>query len=147
MKRLSREEKENIIKLRKDGKSLRYICRFLSIDAKNKSTVYYHIRKNFGRRFKVVTIDHTKPELIGEVMGLFASDGSTVPQRDYQVRFHLDANEKEYAERFVFILNELLNKMPRLNKVRKNSIVIVYKSKPFYSFIRDVGYKSRFILY
>lgn len=135
MSRISKEDRDEIIRLRKEGKSLYQICSSIGITPKNKSTVYYHLRKNFGRSYKTVEIDRSNPELVGEVMGLFASDGSTVPQSDYQVRFHLDANEEEYAFRFMSVLNAVFNKMPRIYKVKRNSMVIVYRSKLIYEFI------------
>jgi len=69
-------------------------------------------------------------------MGLFASDGSTVPQSDHQVRFHLGATEEDYAKKFINILNYVFNKMPRMYKTKRNSITIAYKSKLIYEFIR-----------
>jgi hypothetical protein len=137
MHRFTVEERSEIIRQRKDGKSLRQICMAMGAWPKNKSTVYYHIKKNFGLRYSIVKIDRSNQELIGEITGLFASDGSAVPQSDYQVRFHLDANEEEYAIEFMSVLNDIFNKMPRIYKVKRNSLVIVYKSKIIYDFMRE----------
>jgi hypothetical protein len=137
MHRLSRVERGEIIRLRKDGKSLRQICISIGNWPKNKSTIYYHIKKNFGLSYKLVSIDQSNQELIGEIMGLFASDGSAVPQSDYQVRFHLDAKEEEYVIEFMSVLNVVFSKMPRIYKAKRNSLVIVYKSKIIHDFIRE----------
>ena len=133
VRRFSSEEKNQIIYLRKRGKSLIQICRFLK---RGKSTVYYHLRKNFGRSYKLIEINLSDQGAVGEVMGLFASDGSAVPQSDYQIRFHLDANEEEYMMKFMSVLNKVFNKMPRTYKVR-NSKVLIYSSKPIYGLVKE----------
>lgn len=134
MRRFSSEEKNKVIKLRNEGESLDRICRLLK---RGKSTVYYHLRKNFGRSYNLINLDRSNQNLVGEVMGLFASDGSSVPQADYQIRFHLDANEDRYAIDFTSVLNKIFNKAPRIYKVKGNSIVVAYHSKLIYEFIRE----------
>ena len=137
MRRFSSEEKEKIIRFRKEGNSLYQICRNLNVKFKNKSSVYYHLRKNFGRSFKLVKIDHSDQDAIGEIMGLFAADGSSVPQSNYQVRFHLDKNEEAYAKEFAIILSKMFDKPPRLYDFQGKSITITYKSKLIYEFIKE----------
>lgn len=136
MRRFSDEEKETIINLRNEGKSLYQICKFLK--NRGKSTVYYHIRKNFGRSYKLIDLDHSNQNLIGEIMGLFASDGSSVPHCNYQVRFHLDSNEEKYAKDFISVLKKVFNKKPFLfRRLKYNSIVISYMSKVIYEFVKE----------
>lgn len=135
MRRFSDEEKETIVKLRNEGKSLNQICKILN---RGKSAVYYQIQKNFGRSYKLVRLDRSNGNLIGEIMGLFASDGSSVPQSNYQINFHLDANEEIYAKKFMIVLNRVFNKVPFLfRRPKNNSIVVAYHSKLIYEFIRE----------
>lgn len=138
MRRFSSEEKNSIVSLRKERKSLYQICRSLNVEAKNKSAVYYHIKKNFGRSYKLVKLDSSNQNLVGEIMGLFASDGSCVPQADYLVRFHLDAKEERYSQKFSSVLNSVFNKQPSLfRRPKYNSILLSYRSKIIYEFLRE----------
>ncbi|MFH1473892.1 MAG: LAGLIDADG family homing endonuclease [Candidatus Aenigmatarchaeota archaeon] len=137
MRRFSSKEKDSIIKLRKRGKSLNQICNILKVNVKNKSSIYFHLRKNFGRSYKLVKLNLSNQNLIGEVMGLFAADGSAVPQTDYQIRFHLSLDEKKYAKDFKSVLKEVFNKIPSIYETERNSISIRYRSKVIYEFIKN----------
>lgn len=134
MRRFNDAEIATIFKLRKKGESLYEICKILNVKNMNKSSIYYHLRKNFGRSYKLVKINTSNLDHIGEIVGAFASDGDVVPQSDYQVRFHFSFDEKTYVNRFVKILEEVFAKRPCIYK-RSNVFIIRYRSKMIYEFL------------
>jgi hypothetical protein len=138
MRRFSWEERDEIISLRKDGKSLFQIC---SAIKRGRSAVYYHLRKKFGRSYSLVAIDLSNQDLVGEVIGLFAADGSALPTYDYQIRFHLSINEEKYAKLFTLVLKKVFGKQPFLFRRSKYStITLAYKSKVIYEFLKTYLY-------
>lgn len=88
MIRLTSTQKENIAKLIKKGNSLNKISKFLNL---SKTTVYYHFRKIKGKTIKLPIINFPSEKVKGEVVGIFAGDGSLcfVPNDyAYVVRIH-----------------------------------------------------------
>lgn len=134
MRRFNKEEIDLILNLRKENKSLFEICKILNVSRMNKSSVYYHLRKNFGRSFKLVRINGSNVNFIGEIIGVFASDGNAVPKADYQIRFYLSSDEEYYAHSLTELLEKTFNKKPYLYKTH-NEIIIRYKSKKIYNFL------------
>ena len=134
MRRLKKDEKEKIIILRRRGAGLLEICDRLNIKRPNKSTVYYHLRKSFGRSYKLVKINTSNLEHVGEVIGAFASDGNAVPQTDYQIRFYFSSDERNYVYKFAKILEIVFNKKPYIYK-RDNRFIVRYCSKAIYNFL------------
>lgn len=134
MKILTNKQVEKILNLRKEGKSLTEIYKILEL---KKTTVYYHLRKNFGRSYKLVKIRKDNLELIGEIIGIFAADGGAVPQSDYQIIFYIGMSEEKYIKKLTVLLHRLFSKKPKVYKYKKiNKCLIKYKSKDIYRFIR-----------
>jgi len=114
MRRLSQEEKRLVIALSKDGKSLRQIAMRLG---RRKSTIYYHVRKNFGRKILPITPSLAANEKLGEFLGVFAADGCFYVERKtghYKLTIDLSGYQMEYAERLVRIIRSILGKSPRI---------------------------------
>jgi len=134
MRILTKEQVEKILNLRKKGKSLTEIYKILEL---KKTTVYYHLRKNFGRSYKLVNIRQDDIELLSEMLGVFAADGGAVPQSDYQIVFYIGMNEEKYIKKLTVLLHKLFSKEPKVYKYKKiNKCLIKYKSKDIYLFIR-----------
>lgn len=136
MKRLEEKQLRKIKELRRNGKSLGEICEILGL---RKTVVYYHIKKKFGKTYKIIKINQNDKNAIGEIMGVFAGDGNFCKDRKrcYQIRFYFSANENKYAGRFGKLLKKIFDKKPYIYVygTPKNKILIRYKSKPVYQFI------------
>lgn len=118
--------------MRQNNESLSNICKTLAL---NKTTVYYHIRKNFGRSYSLVDVDYSNLDKIGEIIGVFAGDGSAVRKFNH-VWFHFGYDEKEYAESFSEVLYSVFNKKPYMYPY-KRTINLRYNSKRVYNFILE----------
>ena len=70
-----------------EGRSLNRISRQLSL---NKSTVYYHYRKIFGKKTKDVNIAYVSDNKIGEFVGAFAGDGCYFKGKNYHYTITCD---------------------------------------------------------
>ncbi len=137
MKRLSSTEIKRILKLRKRGLSLSEIVNALN---SKKTTVYYHIRKYFGRSQTPIKINLNDIESIGELIGSFAADGCFVHDKlrySYQIFFFFSVHEKVYVKRFTDMLLKLLQKSPYVYvRSKENEIILRYKSKKLISLIK-----------
>ncbi len=82
-----------------------------------KGTVYYHIRKTFGRKIQPLRLNIEPNERLGEFLGLFASDGSySFAHRSYHYRLELDLSDYqiEYALKVSDMIQEIFGKKPRI---------------------------------
>lgn len=135
MKRLSEEEKFHIISLMKNGKSLNHISKLIG---KGKSTLYYHYKKTFGKKYKKITIPK-KDLFIGELLGLFVGDGNLYYDKKknrYSVRFFFNFQEKNYVKELINFFHKNFQKRPHLSRV-KNVLVLRYYSKELSTFIKE----------
>lgn len=124
MRRLSKTQIQKIIKLRKQGFSLNRITNELNM---KKSTVYYWLRKNFGRTIKTVKVDESNMDSVGEIMGAFAGDGSYYHNKlwGHVNRFHLGITEMSYARHLTKLINLVYNKRPFIMPNKKWGVIIV----------------------
>ncbi len=128
MKSLSANEILKIKNMYKKGLSLNKISTQSNI---KKSTVYYHIRKFFGRKTTPLTINLGKTELLGEFLGFFIGDGNFYfdsKTYQYRISFFLSPKEPLILERISTICYELFNKKPSIwyNKDGHVYIVRIY---------------------
>ncbi len=126
---------EKVVELRENGLSLTEICEELNV---GKSTAYYHIKKNFGKTYKEVSINKCE-ELIGEFLGVFAGDGSYHKScGGHRIRLYFSGDENKYVESLKEILSDLFNKDPNIFKYNKaNLIEVRYVSKRIRNFISE----------
>lgn len=97
MPRLSLETKREIIKQLKEGVSLNRISKQFGI---YKSTLYYYYKKLNGKKFKEPQFTLSSSELEGEIVGIFAGDGSQYyePKKcHYEVNVHFGGHNYNYA--------------------------------------------------
>ena len=134
MKRLTKNEKLDIIDFIKKRRSLNYIS---NIFGKNKSTLYYYYKKIHGKKNKTIIIPKEDDLLIGELIGLFVGDGYCFYDKrrmQYSIRFFFNNKEKSYVFDLVKLFNKKFNKKPNVNRT-KNVLVVRYYSKELYNFI------------
>lgn len=137
LKRLTKEEKSEIKSMMEVGKSLNYISRSTG---KNKSTLYYHYKNLFGKKYKDIQINLSDDLFIGELIGLFVGDGYCFydPKTwQYSVRFFFNYAEKGYVDELSYLFHEKLSKKPNICRVN-NVLVLRYYSKDLLNFI--LGY-------
>ena len=107
-----------------------------------KSTVYEHYKKTRGRKFKLVSVTSVPDDILGEVAGAFAGDGSFTKYAEtyhYRVRIHLGPDETEYAHNLYSKLERLFSKKPMMFvPTNCNTIVLAYNSKPVYDWLKKV---------
>lgn len=134
MLRLSERTKEKIKEMILKDISINKISKELGLW---KSTIYYYYKKIKGRKIKVPHFEVKGSENEGEIIGAFAADGSCCPQSQYQVGYFFGQDEEDYAERFTNLLTTYFNKSPyKYKKVKGNVIILRYKSKIIYNFIK-----------
>ena len=95
MRRLTPNEKELIIKLIWEGVSLNKIS---LLTKRRKSVLYYYYKKIKGKKYKEPQFEITFSESEGEIVGIFAGDGSQYYAKSngaYQVNVHF-GNVPEY---------------------------------------------------
>lgn len=145
MNRLSAETKNRILHLSKNGFSLNKISGVLHL---SKTTIYYHTRKQKGKRFFRIKINESDDEKIGEFIGIFTGDGYYFLDRKYEhrIKIFFSKNEAKVAKYYSSVFKFLFNKKPRIYKI-KNIIILEIISKDVINFIRKFliwkGKKSR----
>jgi len=133
---ISIQTRNKFIALIKKGKSLNEITKITGV---GKTTVYYHMRKIRGRRNKPITIKKDNLELLGEVLGFFAGDGSLVnrPDKwDYRVKFFLNIKEVLVVKNYNDSISRFIGKPATLFN-RGSMTIIQITSKDFCEFIKD----------
>jgi len=105
----------------------------------NKSTLYYHYRKIFGRRNRDITFGFSSDENIGEFIGVFVGDGCYSRSKYYHhnVSFFFSGDETQYVDSFSDFLLKNLDKRPQryISPSGPNKIVLRYSSKRLIDFI------------
>jgi len=138
MRRLAKKEKELVIKLIKNGKSLAKIS---EITNRNKSTLYYYYKKIKGKKFKDVNLKNVKDEVIGELLGVFAGDGYTFFDKKsykYSTRIFLNKTEEVYANSLGELFEKHLLKRPNIRKEKSDNIItLTYYTKKLHNFILE----------
>ena len=123
------------------GVSLNKISSKLGI---NKSTVYYHYRKLFGKRYKDIIFEFNSDEEIGEFIGVFVGDGcySKSKYSHYNISFFFSGDETQYVDSFSDFLLKSLGKRPLqyTSPSGPNKIILRYSSRPLIDFIMNYVY-------
>ncbi len=135
MKRLTEKEKETIVDLIKEGKSINEISRIMD---KAKSTIYYHYKKNFGKKQKEVKFNFNDEEL-GEFLGIFAGDGCSINYPEtykYKITVSTGLYEKIYHEYLINFCTKIFDKKPQSFTAGGNVCILQYLSKPIYCLLR-----------
>ena len=135
MNRLSGQIRESIVLLASQGHSLRQISRELGLA---KSTIYYHTRKIFGRKYVRMVFDYSPTRELGEFLGLFATDGCFyVDKKRYHYTFtvSLSKNQHRYAIIVQKMIQRIIGKRPRID-VKKRMVQLVVRGKAIYSFLK-----------
>ena len=125
MKKFTAKKINEILLLYRNGLSLSKISSRLGIE---KTTIYYHVRKRFGRKLKVVLANEFLREELGEIMGAFAGDGNFSFYRKsyhYKITFFLSNYEEEYAKRMAKLILLVFNKKPYIWKSKKSNCILV----------------------
>lgn len=133
-KRLTQLEIKKIRSLVESGTSLKIISNIIH---KSKCTIYPYFRKFKGRTYFPIRIETDKHESMGEMLGIFASDGNYFKTKDYHHRvfFFFGPLEIERMEEVKLMLTLLLNKKP-IQAKRDNLLILYYCSKLLITFIQ-----------
>ena len=115
----------------RNGLSLKKIARTLNL---SKTTVYYHFRKIKGRTYSAPRINFPSEECRGEVLGIFAGDGSCFIDGNYHyvVRVHC-GKDAAYAEYVKTIFSKCFCKKFWLHGP-PNNLCVEISSKRIYHF-------------
>ena len=126
MKKFSSQQINKIIVLYKNGLSLSKISSKLGI---GKTSLYYHIKKRFGKKIRDVIVNESFREELGEIIGAFAGDGNfyfNPKYYHYKFTFSLSSYEDDYAKRLVEIILLVFNRKPYIWKNKKSNYINVY---------------------
>jgi hypothetical protein len=83
-----------------------------------KSTLYYYYKQIKGKKFVAPNVTPTYSELEGEIVGIFAGDGSqhySAKKSHYRVNVHFGLHAREYAEYVKRLYEGFFKKTFRLN--------------------------------
>jgi hypothetical protein len=134
MNRLNKEIKKELITQIKKGISINNISRELSIA---KSTIYYHYKKIKGRRYKRLNIVPNYSKIEGEIVGIFAGDGSQYfePNRyKYEVNVHFGYKNKKYALYVKKLYEGYFGKNFELKNEKNKKLRLKTSSKEIYNY-------------
>jgi len=137
MKRLTKKEKEFIIKSIIGNKSLAHIS---NITKRGKPTIYYYYKKIKGKKYKSPCLEKLDDEFIGEFLGIFAGDGNFFfykKQYRYLIRLFFNVTEIDYVNELAELFYKNFRKKPNVRRENgKNHFTIEYISKDIYCFIK-----------
>ncbi len=129
---------KKILALSREGLSLNKISALLG---RRKSTIYYHVRKNYGRKILPLKIIDKPTEGLGEFLGAFASDGSFYYDKKsyhYSVSIDLSAYQTDYAGQLSEIMQKVFGKMPWIwTNERQHTILVRLYGKKIYTLLRQ----------
>lgn len=133
MKKFTAQRISEILLLYRNGLSLSKISNKLGI---GKTSIYYHVRKRFGRKLMDVVVNESLREELGEIIGAFAGDGNFSFYRKlyhYKITFYLSKHEDNYAKRLSKLILLVFNKKPYIwNSKKSNCILICVYGKTIY---------------
>lgn len=135
MKRLTEEQRDRIIRLYNEGRSLRFLSSELGLA---KSTVYYHTRKKFGRKYVQIVLNYTPSSELGEFLGLFATDGCFYIDKKryhYTLTISLSKYQLHYAKIVQRFIERIIGKRPRID-VKVSMVQLVVRGKAILGFLR-----------
>lgn len=135
--RLSKKQISEIIELYNSGVSLSKISQKLAI---GKSTIYYHTRKNFGRKFNKIAFNDNLKEELGEFVGTFAGDGNFYFGKEkyaYIIRIFVSGYERAYANSLCGLIFKLFGKYPNVYfSEDSNCFIVRIMSRDIYEIIK-----------
>jgi intein/homing endonuclease len=134
MKRLGSRTLEEVFRLYGEAKSLRSVARETGL---SRSTIYYHVRKRFGRRIVQLVFNTTPNIELGEFLGLFAADGCFYIDKKryhYTLTITLSKYQLPYARIVQRMMERIIGKKPRID-MKDKSIQLVARGKPILSFL------------
>lgn len=108
--RLKQKLKEELIKQIMTGTSINKISKLLGL---GKSTIYYYYKKIKGKKFKEPQFTVNASEIEGEIVGIFAGDGSQFyaqKQGAYQINVHFGIKHELYANHVKTLFEKYFNK-------------------------------------
>ncbi|MGD0728522.1 MAG: LAGLIDADG family homing endonuclease [Candidatus Micrarchaeaceae archaeon] len=122
MHRLTSEDKKIIIEPYKSGNSLAKISKLIG---RRKTVIYYHTRKQFGRKYKLIKFRISSFEDLGEFLGAFIGDGNFYQEKDfkYNINFYLSIHETKHAKHLSKVIKRLFSKEPNLWVYTKGNII------------------------
>ncbi len=130
--------REKVLQLLFEGKSLNCIKKETGV---KKTTIYYYMRKIYGRKIPVVTMDTTNILRNAEILGFFAGDGNfyyDLKEGSYKTILSFNAyTEKHLHEYYTHSLYLLTNKKAYCYLVKNNELRTQLKAKEFYVFIKN----------
>ncbi|MBU3896930.1 MAG: hypothetical protein KJ697_03285 [Nanoarchaeota archaeon] len=129
-------DKNKVLRLYKDGYTLAQISINTGL---SKTTIYYHTRKQFGRKYKLITISDNR-EKIGEFIGVFTGDGYFIKDKigHYKTMITVSIKASEYIKHLDTIFTELFSKSPLIIKrLKYNTVELRYDSKEIYELIKN----------
>lgn len=136
--RLTTHQLEEIERLTKRGLSLNHIAKTLGV---SKTTVYYHFRKTRGMTTKKPNIRFESDYKFGEVIGIFAGDGSfhfEPKGYHYQVRVHFGIKSMNYLKYVKFLFDKSFGKEFPIYKGGSKRYVLQAYSKDIAQFFLSV---------
>lgn len=125
MKKFTAQRINEILLLYRNGLSLSKISSKLGI---GKTSIYYHVRKRFGKKLRDVVVNESLREELGEIIGAFAGDGNLSFYRKlyhYKITFYLSNYEDDYAKRLVKLILLVFNKKPYIWNSKKSNCILV----------------------
>lgn len=133
--RLSVEEKSFICDLIENGISLAKIS---SATGRGKSTLYHYYKKIKGKKFHEPEFETNYSELEGEVVGIFAGDGSQYHDKKrghYEVNVHFGKTEYSFYVKELF--EKYFNKKFRLRNEGENKQRLRTESKKIFNHFKN----------
>lgn len=112
---------------------------------KSKNVIYYHIKKQFGKKYKPLIFKVKSEEKFGEFLGAFMGDGGFYFGKNYKYSlvFFLSLKEIEYAKYLSDIINEIFGKKPNIWIDKKRKIIrITLMGKEIYDVLKKYLYWS-----
>lgn len=132
--RLNSSQITKIEKLAGNGRSLNEIASLLNI---KKTTAYYHFRKIRMRTMVKPKIKFDSDEELGEVVGIFAGDGSFYFEKKnyhYQLRIHFGIKNVDYLKYVKNLLEKSFGKKFNVKKDGNKKLVLQTYSRDIIEF-------------
>ena len=134
MVRLSEQLRTELIDLLCNGVSIKKVSRSTRIA---KSTIYYHYRKLYGKKYQEPEFTPGASELEGEIVGIFTGDGSQYHDRKrwaYEVNVHFGGHNLAYAQYARNLFETFFNKKFRLAREKSGVFRLRIRSKKIFSY-------------
>lgn len=131
---LQSDLKNQLIIMLKKGHSINSISQELGL---GKSTIYYHYNKINGRKYKKLNLKPGYSFTEGEIVGIFAGDGSQYVQKDqysYRTNIHFGNKNRDYALYVQQLFLNYFKKKFTLQKQTEHGIRLATTSKEIYNF-------------